>query len=450
MARALHDMFLFLNDKYPIHELVPRFKQHMTKLHHYLKLVKTSHDSVTSAPYFDENGETVHSYKIVNWIYKNNVTTRKVQVGNYTAGTANGQELYMTDEAITWTHPGVVPVSRCSEICLPGNRKKPRETIHTCCYDCVPCSEGEISNITDSDNCVKCPIEEWPNETRDQCQPKIIEFISYHDGTITSVFLFLTAFGCLVTGLIFGTFIMYRDTPIVRANNRNLSYLLLVSIFLSFLCVFLFLGRPSDITCRLRETTFGILFSVAISSLLAKTIMVCVAFKSTKPGSSWRKWLGLKLPYTIVLLGSSSQAVICVVWLSVSPPFQDLDTQSYQDRIIIRCNEGSIFGFYSVLGYLGLLASVSFVLAFMVRTLPDSFNEAKYITFSMLLFCSVWIAMIPAYLSTRGKYTVAVEIFAVLASSAGLLGCVFCPKCYVILLRSEMNTKTALLVKNNK
>ncbi|XP_075117537.1 vomeronasal type-2 receptor 26-like [Leptodactylus fuscus] len=341
--------------------------------------------------------------------------------------------------------PERVPVSRCSEPCLPGSRKKARETIHTCCYDCVPCSEGEISNITDADSCSKCQSDKWPNEKRDRCLPKVMEFISYHNDTIASVSSSVSLFGCLVTGSIFRIFISYRDTPIVRANNRNLSYLLLVSIILSFLSVFLFLGRPSDVTCRLRETSFGVFFSVAVSSLLAKTVMVCVAFKSTKPGSPWRQWLSVKLPYTIVLLCSSFQVVICVLWLSISPPFQDLDTQSYPEKIIIQCNEGSDLWFYSMLGYMGLLAAVSFLLAFMVRTLPDSFNEAKYITFSMLLFCSVWMAMIPAYLSTRGKYMVAVEIFAVMASSAGLLACVFFPKCFIILFRSEMNRKTDLL-----
>ncbi|XP_073522800.1 vomeronasal type-2 receptor 26-like [Phyllobates terribilis] len=343
-----------------------------------------------------------------------------------------------------------VPVSRCSEICSPGSRKKPQQSTHTCCYDCVHCSEGEISNISDSDNCIKCPSVEWPNEKRDQCLPKIIEFISYHNDTIAAVFLFLSVSGCLVTSLIFGIFISHRDTPIVKANNQNLSYFLLVSIILSFLSVFLFLGRPINVTCRLRETTFGIAFSLAISSLLAKTLMVCVAFKSTKPGSAWRKFLGVKLPYIIILLGSSIQSFICVIWLSISPPFKDLDTQSYQGKIIIRCNEGSVIGFYSLIGYMGFLAAVSFVLAFMVRTLPDSFNEAKYITFSMLVFINVWIAMIPAFLSTKGKYTVAVEVFAVLASSYGLLGCVFLPKCYIMLFKSEMNTKTALLCKNTK
>ncbi|XP_044130420.1 vomeronasal type-2 receptor 26-like [Bufo gargarizans] len=313
---------------------------------------------------------------------------------------------------------------------------------------CIPSDAvSNASGLHDSDSCIKCQSDEWPNEKRDRCRPKVVEFISYQNDTIASVFSCVSVFGCLVTGFIFGIFISHRDTPIVKANNRNLSYLLLVSIILSFLSVFLFLGRPNDVTCRLRETSFGIFFSVAVSSLLAKTVMVCVAFKSTKPGSPWRKWLSVKLPYTIVSLCSSFQAVICVIWMSISPPFQDLDTDSYPGKIIIQCNEGSDIWFYSMLGYLGLLAAVSLVLAFMVRTLPDSFNEAKYITFSMLVFCSVWISMIPAYLSTRGKNMVAVEIFAVMASSAGLLGCVFFPKCFIILFKSEMNRKADLLGK---
>ncbi|XP_018425637.1 PREDICTED: vomeronasal type-2 receptor 26-like, partial [Nanorana parkeri] len=176
-----------------------------------------------------------------------------------------------------------------------------------------------------------------------------------------------------------GIFISYVDTAIVKANNRSLSFVLLVYIMLSFLCVFLFLGHPLDITCILRVTTFGIIFSTAVSSLLAKTIMVYIAFTAAKPGSYWRKWIGSKLPNSVVLLLSSVQVMICLAWLSVSHPFQEMDIYSYLDKIVIQCNEGSVIGFYSVLGYMGFLAAVSFVLAFMVRTLPDSFNEAKYI-----------------------------------------------------------------------
>ncbi|KAM3936571.1 vomeronasal type-2 receptor 116-like [Leptodactylus fuscus] len=447
LAKALHEMFLYIKDKYPENPITG-LTQYTQKLQRHLQRMKSPLDPMRPSYYFNEWGEAVHGYKIIYRVYIDETTYTDIRediVGNVTPWAVSGQKLYINTSSITWRHTQEFPVSRCSEPCLPGSRKKTRPTIHICCYDCAPCSEGEISNVTDADSCSKCQSEEWPNEKRDRCLPKVMEFISYHNDTIASVSSSISLFGCLVTGSIFRIFISYRDTPIVKANNRNLSYLLLVSIILSFLSVFLFLGRPSDVTCRLRETSFGVFFSVAVSSLLAKTVMVCVAFKSTKPGSPWRKWLSVKLPYTIVLLCSSFQVVICVLWLSISPPFQDLDTQSYPEKIIIQCNEGSDLWFYSMLGYMGLLAAVSFLLAFMVRTLPDSFNEAKYITFSMLLFCSVWMAMIPAYLSTRGKYMVAVEIFAVMASSAGLLACVFFPKCFIILFRSEMNRKTDLL-----
>ncbi|XP_073484918.1 vomeronasal type-2 receptor 26-like [Aquarana catesbeiana] len=355
-------------------------------------------------------------------------------------------------DKITQVHnyPHQIPKSQCSRNCLPGTSKVQRSGIHSCCYDCVLCAEGEISNVSDSESCQQCRYDEWPNEKKDRCVLKRLDFLSYSDDLIGMVFASSSSILCALTGLILLVFISHQDTPIVKANNRNLSFTLLVSIMLSFLCVFFFLGRPADISCLLRQTSFGIVFTIAISSILAKTIMVYVVFKASKPGSLWQHWIGTRLPNSIVILCSSIQVLICVIWLSISPPFQDLDTSSYQEKMIVQCNEGSVIGFYSVLGYMGFLAVVSFVLAFMVRTLPDSFNEAKYITFSMLVFCSVWIAMILAYLSTRGKYMVAVEIFAILSSSAGILGCIFLPKCYIILWRPELNIKSYLLEKRSQ
>ncbi|XP_075701052.1 vomeronasal type-2 receptor 26-like [Rhinoderma darwinii] len=338
-----------------------------------------------------------------------------------------------------------VPQSRCNERCPPGYRKAPNGGYHSCCYDCVLCSEGEMSNISDSEICQQCPKDEWPNPGKTKCVSKFYEFLSYEEDKITKFFCFAVMLCCAITCHTLRKFILYWNTPLVKANNRTLSFILLVSILLSFLSVFLFLGRPLDITCKLRQTSFGIFFSIAISSLLAKSTMVCIAFKASKPSSSWIKWTGVTLSNLIVLVSSSVQVLICVCWLSICPPYQEFDMTRYPGKIIIQCNEGSDIWFYSMLGYMGFLAAVSFVLAFMVRTLPDSFNEAKYITFSMLVFCSVWIAMIPAYLSTKGKYMVAVEIFAILTSSAGILSCIFFPKLYILLLKPEVNTKKHVL-----
>uniref|UniRef100_A0A1B8Y8A2 G-protein coupled receptors family 3 profile domain-containing protein n=2 Tax=Xenopus tropicalis TaxID=8364 RepID=A0A1B8Y8A2_XENTR len=396
--------------------------------------------------YFNENGEFVSAYEISNFYGTSKESIAETRVGQYVPWAPSDQKLNITLDAIKWkTANNMIPRAQCSDNCPPGYRKAPKPGAQSCCYVCVPCSEGEISNITDSENCIRCPDMEWPNDKRTKCIARTEVFLSFTNDVISLFFSSVSLLFFLLTLLILGVFIIYRDSPIVRANNRSLSFLLLVSIKLSFLSVFLFLGRPVDITCMLRIITFGITFSIAVSSLLAKTIMVCVAFKATKPGSSWRKWLGVKLSNSVVLFCSSIQIIICMTWLAISPPFQELDIHTSPGTIIIQCNEGSAIGFYSVIGYMGLLAAVSFVLAFLARSLPDSFNEAKYITFSMLLFCSVWITMIPAYLSTKGKNTVCVEIFAILTSSAGLLACIFLPKCYIILFRSEINTKSHLL-----
>ncbi|KAM9330318.1 vomeronasal type-2 receptor 26-like [Gastrophryne carolinensis] len=288
---------------------------------------------------------------------------------------------------------------------------------------------------------MKCLDIEWPNDEKTVCIPKTEEFLSYSDGVAKAICSFSVLL-VIATLLIFMIFITKWNTPVVKANNQNLSVILLVSIKMAFLCVFLFIGRPVDATCMFRHALFGVIFSVAVSSILGKTITVFMAFKASKPGSNWRKMTGTNTSNSLVFICSSVQIVLCITWLSLSPPFQELNTRSFNRKVVVQCNEGSSVFFYSLLAYLGLLAGVTLLIAYLARSLPDSFNEAKYITFSMLVFYSVWAAMIPAYLSTKGKYLAAVEVFAILMSSAGLLTCIFLPKCFIIVFKPAINTKS--------
>ncbi|XP_015227990.1 PREDICTED: extracellular calcium-sensing receptor-like [Cyprinodon variegatus] len=417
---------------------------------HYLQKVNFSTNFGDQVS-FDENGDALPIYDVMNWQQLPDGKTGTQNVGEVKKSISGGEELTLDENNIFWNTDSNKPMrSVCSESCPPGTRMAREKNQPECCFTCVSCSGGKISNKTNSLECFSCPEDFWSSPHHDHCIPKKTEFLSYQEplGICLTTTSLLGTFICAV---VLGIFIYHRRTPIVRANNSELSFLLLVSLKLCFLCSLLFIGRPRLWTCQLRHAAFGISFVLCVSCILVKTMVVLAVFKASKAGGGANlKWFGAMQQRGTVLFLTCIQAAICVAWLVSSSPTPYKNTQYHNDKIVYECAVGSTVAFGVLLGYIGILATVSFFMAFLARNLPNNFNEAKLITFSMLIFCAVWVAFVPAYINSPGKYADAVEVFAILASSFGLLVALFGPKCYLILLKPGMNTKKAVMGRYTK
>uniref|UniRef100_A0A7N6AUK3 G-protein coupled receptors family 3 profile domain-containing protein n=1 Tax=Anabas testudineus TaxID=64144 RepID=A0A7N6AUK3_ANATE len=413
------------------------------QLMYYLKNVRFKVPHTDEEIYFNE-GDVEGLYDIINWQVNSDGEISYVTIGLYNGSAAPGDRMTIKNNSIIWNNQP--PRSVCSENCQPGTRKGIRQGEPVCCFDCIPCADGEISNTTNARECILCSGDYWSNDAHDVCVPKIIEFLAFGE-PLGITLIAISAFGALVTIAVMIVFIMHIGTPLVKANDALLSFTLLLSLVVTFLCSIVYLGEPQKWSCMTSQVALALGFALCLSSMMGRytatkglsDLCIC-AFVCLEiiPCISVYPCLSIFRVLTLLV------AVACTVWLLILPPHPRKNTAAQNIKIILECDEGSVIFICCIFGYDILLALVAFIFAFIARKLEDNFSEGKCMTFGLLVFFIVWISFVPAYLSTRGKFMVAVQIFAILASSFGVLTCIFLPKCYVLLVKPERNTEEML------
>uniref|UniRef100_S4RHY1 G-protein coupled receptors family 3 profile domain-containing protein n=1 Tax=Petromyzon marinus TaxID=7757 RepID=S4RHY1_PETMA len=121
------------------------------------------------------------------------------------------------------------------------------------------------------------------------------------------------------------------------------------------------------------------------------------------------------------------------------PPQVVFDYPSLREVNLI-CNTSNL-AMVAPLGFNGLLIMSCTYYAFKTRNVPENFNEAKYIAFTMYTTCIIWLAFVPIYFGS--KYKIVTTCLCVSLSSTVVLGCMFLPKVYIILAKPERNVRSA-------
>ncbi|KAG8140967.1 hypothetical protein E2320_003591, partial [Naja naja] len=138
-------------------------------LHSFLQGISFN-NSAGESVFLNEKGETNGGFDITNLITFPNRSFQRVRVGKLNLQVPKGKELFIDEDIIVW-NPAlnqVLPLSRCNDPCFPGFQKKRIEGDQFCCYDCVPCPEGKISNQNDH----------YPNKERKGCILKLVKIVT--------------------------------------------------------------------------------------------------------------------------------------------------------------------------------------------------------------------------------------------------------------------------------
>uniref|UniRef100_A0A3Q2NRH1 Metabotropic glutamate receptor 3 n=1 Tax=Fundulus heteroclitus TaxID=8078 RepID=A0A3Q2NRH1_FUNHE len=389
---------------------------------------------------FDAQGDGMGRYNIFSY-QRSGERYGYVPVGEW------AETLSLNGDLIRWPKEAA-PTSQCSDPCERNEMKK-MQAGEYCCWICTACEPHEY--LADEFTCSPCAPGQWPTDDLTSCYDLPEDYIMWEDawaiGPIT-----IACVGFVCTGLVFWVFIRHNNTPLVKASGRELCYILLLGVFMSYAMTFLFLAKPSPAICALRRLGLGTSFAVCYSALLTKTNRIARIFNGVKDGAGAvrPRFISPFSQVFICLSLISVQLVMVSVWLLLEVPgTRRFTLPERRQTVILKCNVRDSSMLLSLV-YDVLLVILCTVYAFKTRKCPENFNEAKFIGFTMYTTCIIWLAFLPIFYVTSSDYRVQTTTMCISVSLSGfvVLGCMFAPKVHIIMFQPQKNVTSHRLTLN--
>nr|XP_020501663.2 taste receptor type 1 member 1-like [Labrus bergylta] len=383
---------------------------------------------------FDENGDPKYGpFSIVFW----NNSGDAEEIGFYHFHPS--VNFFINNTKIKWGKNGEVPSSFCTPECPKGHARK-QNGIHKCCFTCEICPNGTFINTTDPYNCMNCKDTEWSTEGSTSCNLRSVEYIPFTD--IGAILIIAGSWALVVLSIAMSVlFAINYNTPVVRSAGGPMCFLILGCLSLCSLSVFFYFGKPTTSSCILRSLPFILFYTVCLACFVVRSFQIVCIFKMAakfpKLYSWWMKYQGQWLIITVAFV---TQAFLLGIAHLSAPPKPYNETVWSQEKIILSCDtkfeafSGSAF-------VLVFLCFLCFIFSYMGKNLPKNYNEAKSITFCLLLLILTWIIFATVQVLYKGKYIQTLNALAVLSSLYSFLLWYFFPKCYIMMFQPHKNTQ---------
>ena len=272
-----------------------------------------------------------------------------------------------------------------------------------------------------------------------ECLKIPVEYITWND-TEAMVVLIIASVGILVTLWVMFIFMRHNDTPVVKASTRELSYIILFGVLMAYSSNYVLVAKPTLFTCYLTRIIPGMSFSLIYGALVTKTNRIARILEGTKKIITKKpRFMSASAQVIITCILIGVECAIITIMLVIEPADCKLHYPEPR-RVKLICNTTTL-GIIVPLGFDLFLIVMCTLYAVKTRNLPENFNEAKFIGFSMYTTCVIWLGFIAIYFGSE-RQVITMSVSVSLSASVALV-LLFFPKLYIIIWAPEKNTRSA-------
>lgn len=300
----------------------------------------------------------------------------------------------------------------------------------------LPC----CSSSSELTACQPCLREQWAPPSSEQCLNRTILLLAWDDPLSLALLVFLAACVLLTSGSAL-VLLLNLNTPVAKSAGGRTCLLMLAALTVAAMSSLCHFGQPSPLACILKQPLFIFSFTVCLACITVRSFQVICIFKfSAKLPAAYDRWAKKNGPEFTIFLVSVVILLLSVFRVGLNPPRPSKDLDFYHNSIVLECSNTLSAGAMLELAYVSMLSVLCFAFSYMGKDLPANYNEAKCVTFSLMVYMISWMSFFTIYFISRGPFTMAAQVFAILFSVLAFLGGYFLPKIYIIVLKPQMNT----------